>query len=124
MKEIWKDIEGYEGKYQVSNMGRVKTLNYRNSGKEQILHSNPTGGYCIVGLCKTKRKTYYIHRLVAAAFVPNPENKPEVNHINHNKRDNRASNLEWVTQYENGLAYLKSQKFKDYVALQKEKRAR
>jgi hypothetical protein len=117
-KEIWKDIEGYEGLYQVSNLGRIKSLNFKRSGKEGILKSNPEGGYCAVTLSHKRRGVFYIHRLVATAFIPNPENKPEVNHINHNKRDNRASNLEWVTQSENCTAYLKSQKRKDVIAEQ------
>ncbi len=121
MKEIWKDIEGCEGKYQVSNMGRVKSLNFRRTGKEQVLKSNPDGGYCLVTLCGKSR---YIHRLVATAFIPNPENKPEVNHINHNKRDNRASNLEWVTSDENFFALMKSEKWQNYLKSVKEKKSK
>lgn len=115
MKEIWKDVEGYEG-YQVSNKGRVKSLNFRHTGKERILKSNPDGGYCLVSLYRNgKRTSKKIHRLVATAFIPNPENKPEVNHINHNKRDNRASNLEWVTSEENLTALFHSEKWQNYL---------
>lgn len=96
--EVWKDIEGYEGLYQVSNLGRVK-----NSRTGRILkfgkHKN---GYLQVILCKNgKTKHYYIHRLVAKTFIPNPQNKPEVNHIDENKENNHVENLEWVTHNEN-----------------------
>lgn len=98
MKEIWKDIEGYEGVYHVSNLGRAKrvtTGRILKSGKDR-------GGYLQVDLCKNgKHKTHRIHRLVAQAFIPNPENKPEVNHIDENKTNNMVSNLEWMTAKEN-----------------------
>ena len=102
--EIWKDIEGYPD-YQVSNMGRVKSLERFRKGKhnslvfvnEKILkNSKNKNGYLCVNLCKEgKPKKYYIHRLVASAFLPNPNNLPEVNHINENKTDNRVENLEY-----------------------------
>lgn len=97
--EIWKDIEGYEGLYQVSNKGRVKSLNYKRTGKEGILSSSPTSsGYLIVNLCKNKKqKPFYIHRLVAKAFLPNPNNLPQVNHKDENKENNTVYNLEWCT---------------------------
>ena len=95
--EIWKDIKGYEGLYQVSNKGRVKSLNYRRTGKEKILSSSPNSyGYLIVGLCKNgKQKPFYIHRLVAEAFLTNPNNLLEVNHKDENKENNHVENLEW-----------------------------
>lgn len=82
--EIWKEIvyDGvtYDG-YQVSNLGRVKSLNYNHTGIEKILRPGKDNGYFIVSLCKDgKKKTLLVHRLVATAFLPNPDNKPEVNH--------------------------------------------
>lgn len=96
MREIWKEIEGYDGKYYISSWGRVKGpkgiltpyLNYK--------------GYEKVGLSKNgKCEKHRVHRLVADAFIPNPYNLPEVNHIDGNKRNNSFSNLEWVTGEEN-----------------------
>ena len=95
--EIWKDIEGYEGLYQVSNLGRVKSLGNNKTRKEKILKSTKnTNGYLEVQLCKEgKHKKYLTHRLVAQAFIPNPNNLLEVNHINEDKTDNRVDNLEY-----------------------------
>ena len=100
MKEIWKDIKGYEGKYMVSNLGRFKSLNYRRTGKEKILEGYPDkDGYLYVNLCKDgKGKQCMIHRLVAMAFIPNPDNLPEVNHIDENKQNNYVENLEWCSK--------------------------
>ena len=99
-KEIWKDILGYEGKYMVSNWGRVKSLNYNKTGKEGILKAVKVGnGYLQVHLCKDgKGKWYFVHRLVASAFLENPEGYTEVNHINEDKADCRAENLEWCSR--------------------------
>lgn len=96
-QEIWKDIAGYEGKYQVSNLGRVKSLNYKRSGKEEIMEPYKVGGgYLQVHLCKNgERDKQYVHRLVAEAFLPNPENLPFVNHKDENPENNIVSNLEW-----------------------------
>lgn len=107
MKEIWKDIVGFEGLYQVSNLGRVKSLNYHKSGKERVL-KNRLGQiktiYPHVGLYKNgTMKECTVHRLVAEAFIANPENKEEVNHIDGNKCNNHISNLEWVTRSENAI---------------------
>lgn len=103
MKEIWKDIEEYEGLYQVSNLGRVKRLKGKYVSAERMVNpSRHTDGYLQFNLCKNgKRKNHKIHRLVAQAFIPNPENKPEVNHIDEDKTNNNINNLEWSTRKEN-----------------------
>ena len=101
--EIWKDVVGYEGLYMVSNLGNVKSLNYRRTGKENVLKPCvENSGYLHVGLHKYRKVLIKnIHRLVCEAFLPNTENKREVNHINGVKTDNRIKNLEWVTSGEN-----------------------
>ena len=103
MKEEWRDIQGYEGKYMVSNLGRVKSLNYRNNGKEGILKGVANGnGYLEVILFKEgKGKHYRINRLVAQAFLPNPDNLPEVNHKDENKQNNCVENLEYCSKLYN-----------------------
>lgn len=107
--EIWKDIAGYEGKYQVSNRGRVKSLNYNRTGQERILKVGNVGnGYLGVILYKNgKIKRCKIHRLVTTAFIPNPDNLPEVNHKDKNKTNNCVDNLEWCTTQYN-IDYSKS----------------
>lgn len=103
MIEEWKDIEGYEGLYQVSNLGRVKRSKgkYMKSERILMLFIN-TPGYLQVMLCKNNKcKKFTVHRLVANAFIPNPENKPQVNHIDEDKTNIKVSNLEWVTAKEN-----------------------
>ena len=110
--EIWKDTKGYEGLYQVSNMGRVKSLERtvtRKNGRKQIIRerilkpTTATNGYLRVKLCNGsgKGKGFFVHRLVCEAFHENPKNKPCVNHIDENKVNNTASNLEWCTYSEN-----------------------
>lgn len=100
MKEIWKDIVDYEGLYQVSNFGRVKSLWF---GQERIMkpYKNKKG-YLQLILCKEgKQKHLYVHRLVAQAFIDNPDNLPEVNHRDENKENNRVENLEWCNRLYN-----------------------
>lgn len=93
--EQWKDIKGYEGLYQVSNLGRVKSF---YNGKEQIMKGAKRRGYPSVKLTKDKKEKWWtIHRLVAEAFIPNPDNLPMINHKNEIKTDNRVENLEWCT---------------------------
>ena len=105
--EIWKDIEGYENKYQISNLGNVKSLETWTGDKyikrEKILKNMVYGnGYYYVCLSKNgKVKKYKVNRLVAQAFIPNPENKPFTNHIDGDKLNNNVDNLEWCTQSEN-----------------------
>lgn len=108
MIEIWRDIKDYEGLYQVSNLGRVKSLNYHCSGKERILKPIKDGrGYTFVILHKNRiKKHFLIHRLVASAFLENPENLPQVNHKDEDKTNNfvgtpeneyKDGNLEWCS---------------------------
>lgn len=111
MNEVWKDIKGYEGLYQISNQGRVKSLQFLHGNRygasyryrERILKPTDNGyGYLIVGLKKgTKRNNYYVHRLVASSFIENPDNKKYVNHLDYDKTNNKADNLEWCSQIEN-----------------------
>lgn len=102
-EEIWKDIKGYENKYQISNWGRVKSLSFNKTGIEKILKPHDNGnGYLSVCLWKDNvYKHKYIHRLVAEAFIPNPENKPCIDHVNCERSDNRIENLKWCTYTEN-----------------------
>ena len=112
MEEIWKNVVGYEGLYQVSSLGRVKSL-------ERLVKNNNKGGFRLIkekvlSLCSSGRQYYYVsllknsspkkvyvHRLVAEAFLPNPENKPCIDHLNTDKFDNRVENLKWCTCKEN-----------------------
>lgn len=101
MQELWKDLERFENLYQVSNTGKVRSLvnnvilrpaitSYRKKEK--------TDGYQVVNI---KKKIYYVHRLVAEEFIPNPDNLPQINHKDGNKRNNNVENLEWCTNSEN-----------------------
>ena len=107
--EIWKDIKGYEGLYQISNYGNVKrlerTLSDGRQLKELIFKLNISGdGYIMVGLTKDSvRQFYYVHRLVAEHFIPHDESKYEVDHIDTDRTNNVVDNLRWVTRSENNL---------------------
>ena len=110
--EIWKDVKGYEGFYQVSNLGRVKSLErdiyfpngtiIRHMEEKILVPALNNNGYSYVNLCKNgKTKKEYVHRLVAMAFIENPENKPMVNHKDEVKTNNVVDNLEWCSAQEN-----------------------
>lgn len=112
MEEIWKDIKGYERLYQVSNFGNVKSLDRyiinKNGDKQyfpgKYLNQGISDNYLKVTLSKSnKQRTFRVHILVARTFIPNPENKPEVNHMDGDKSNNRVDNLEWNTRSENEL---------------------
>ena len=99
MEEIWKDIPGYEGLYQVSNFGNIKSLNWKNMGKAKNMYLKPhCHGYLQIELFNNGvKKTYMVHRLVAQSFIDNPGGYPFVNHKDENKTNNCAWNLEWCT---------------------------
>lgn len=107
MQEIWKDIKDFEGMYQVSNLGRVRSVDRFDSigrlHKSDIKAIRDNGkGYKTVQMYKdNKPKIGYIHRLVATAFIDNPDNKPEVHHIDSDRSNNKSENLQWVTSKEN-----------------------
>lgn len=96
IQEIWKDIDGYEGLYQVSTYGNVKRMPGKTSNGRILKPFADKNGYLCIGVSKNGvRKTFKIHRLVAMIYLPNPENLPEVNHKDENKTNNCVSNLEW-----------------------------
>ena len=108
--EIWKDISGFEGIYQISNHGRLKSFKELPQGRI-LSNINNKGGYLSVVLCSRDRKRYCrMHVLVAAGFIDNPQNKPEVNHKDGNKQNNFFWNLEWTTRVENHHHMMKSKK--------------
>ncbi|QSF43540.1 NUMOD4 domain-containing protein [Paenibacillus tianjinensis] len=126
--EIWKDIEGFEGYYQVSTHGRIRSLDrVIDSGRrfkgKIITPSYDTQGYVTVHLYKNgKDKTCRAHRLVALAFIANPDNKPEVNHLDEIRNNNRIENLQWCTPLENsnyGNRKLRISQNTDYVTIAK-----
>lgn len=103
--ELWKDIKDYEGRYQISSYGNIRSLNYLGHGNiRKLAPMKDTKGYLRIGLyCNGKRKIFKIHRLVAQAFIDNPCNKAEVNHKDGVKTNNCVENLEWATARENSL---------------------
>lgn len=113
MKEIWKDIAGYEGLYQVSNYGRIKSLErlektvgivkQRRRGERMLKETNVYGYRNVCLANNGYKRTVRVHRIVAKTFIPNPDRKLEVNHIDGNKANNRVDNLEWCTRKENSL---------------------
>lgn len=115
MEELWRPIPNYEGYYEASNLGRIRSV-YRYKRVLKPMISNT--GYERVDLFKNRhRKQYSVHRLVAITFVDNPDNKPFVNHRDENKINNCADNLEWVTHVENcryGTAIERRTKHFDY----------
>lgn len=112
MTEKWKDVDGYDGLYKVSNLGRVK-------GKHRIKSQQDNGkGYLMVRLNKNGESRWHlVHRLVAKAFIENPENKPTVNHIDGNRKNNKFNNLEWATYSENNLHSYRSNGRKSALAV-------
>lgn len=111
--EIWKDVKNYEGLYQVSNLGNIKSLdrivetknrkNYLRKGKVQKKSVNSFGYETVGFTVDSKTKIYRVHRLVALSFIENTENKPQINHIDGNKTNNNVNNLEWCTSSENQI---------------------
>lgn len=103
IQEIWKDVVGYEGRYEISSLGSVKSLNYNKTGKPKLLAKifHHSGYLCTCLNRGGKVKWIYVHRLVAIAFIPNPNGYDQVNHINSNKSDPRLENLEWCNQSQN-----------------------
>lgn len=111
MKEVWKDINGYEGRYQISNLGRVKSF----LRTEKILKlSYDRNKYLLVWLCKNGKQTVKkVHRLVGQYFIPNPDNLPCINHKDENPSNNEITNLEWCTyKYNNNYGTAKERKSK------------
>lgn len=102
MQEIWKDIAGYDGKYRISNLGRVMSLQYPSKPKILSASRVTVEGYPRVALrLNGAQKEFRVHRIVQAHFIENPENLPEVNHKDGNKQNNVYTNLEWVTHQDN-----------------------
>ena len=97
----WMPIKDYEGLYEISDFGEVRSLQKRNHGNLVKKRIDRAGYYSVRLSSKGKNKSYFVHRLVALHFIPNPSLKPQVNHISGDKLDNRVSNLEWVTHSEN-----------------------
>lgn len=110
--EIWKPVKEWEGFYEISDLGRVKSLIRSHQKKEIIMAicDHLRGYKCVWFRGKGLHKKFFIHRLVAEAFIPNPKKKDIVNHIDHNKANNAIKNLEWVTLSENTNCYYQHKK--------------
>jgi len=107
MTEIWKDIEGYEGFYAISNTGKIKSFYKKGFNRKFKIDKD---GYFHVGLTKSSiTKTFRVHRLVARAFIDNPNNLQEVNHKDLNKQNNNSDNLEWIDSRSNKRHYHKDE---------------
>lgn len=122
--EVWKPVKGYEGQYEVSNLGNIRSVDrhlmYGNQYhllKGKPIKSFPNSkGYLRINLSKnSKIKQYFVHRLAAEAFIPNPNNLPFIDHINTIRDDNRAENLRWCTQKENCNNPISRQKLKESI---------
>ena len=124
MEERWKDIEDYEGLYEISDHGNVRSLNYGRTGKTKLLKPMKNNrGYLFVGLHKDGEcKNKFVHRLVAEAFLPNPLNLPEVNHIDEDKTNNVCTttncNLEWCTSSYNNNFGTHNQRLADSLSIE------
>lgn len=113
--EIWKDVPGYIGLYKVSNYGRVKSVK-----KQLVLKTSGSGNrYKTVALCNGMRKTFRLHRLVAAAFIPNPDNKPCIDHIDGDRANNHADNLRWSTRKQNANNPISIERYRKAGIIQK-----
>ncbi len=131
--EVWKNIKGYEGLYQISNFGRVRSYDrivtcyggIRTVPGRIMTPPTDKDGYLRIGLVKNRhQKFFYVHRLVANAFLPNPNNYKSVNHIDENKKNNNADNLEWCTirynnLYNNKIYKLTASKYKPVIQYDK-----